>query len=252
MSFLKEIAHILAAPLLLALLAAMASAVFRLCGFKRTATGLLITAGATAYCGSTVIVGDALLGPLERRYPSVRDGQALPVVSWIVVLGSDYAPRDGVPVTAALDGDGLVRIVEGVRLAREYGAIRLLVSGGARAGLSPPARGYAELARDLGIAPTAMVISDTPLDTGSEARMVVKVLGKSPFLLVTSAYHMPRAMRLMQNAGAQPIAAPTGQIVNRSAGLPWGRVLPSSAGLGKTERAMHEYIGLLAVTLGFN
>jgi uncharacterized SAM-binding protein YcdF (DUF218 family) len=127
-----------------------------------------------------------------------------------------------------------------------------LVSGGARAGLAPPARGYAELARDLGIDPAAMVISDTPLDTVAEARAVVKVLGKAPFLLVTSAYHMPRAMRLMQNAGAQPIAAPTGQVVNGSARLQWGRVLPSSTGLGKTERAMHEYIGLLAVTLGIN
>jgi uncharacterized SAM-binding protein YcdF (DUF218 family) len=108
------------------------------------------------------------------------------------------------------------------------------------------------LARDLGIAPAAIMLSDKPLDTGSEARAVVKLLGTTPFLLVTSAYHMPRAMRLMQNAGAQPIPAPTGQRVNGSAREQWGRIFPNSAGLGKTERALHEYLGLLAVTLGFN
>jgi uncharacterized SAM-binding protein YcdF (DUF218 family) len=252
MSYLKELAHILAAPLLLAVLVAMAGAVSRLCGRRRVAAVLLVTAVAIAYCGSTVIVGNGLLGPLERRYPPFRGGQSVPVAPWVVVLGSDYAPHDGIPVTAALDGDGLVRIVEGVRLAREYVGSRLLVSGGARPGLVPPAQGYAELARDLGIDPAAITVSDKPLDTGSEARAVAKLLGRTPFLLVTSAYHMPRAMRLMQNAGAQPIPAPTGQRVNGSARMQWGAIFPSAAGLGKTERALHEYLGLLAVTLGFN
>ncbi len=252
MSNLKEIAHILAAPLLLAVLAAMAGAILRLCGRRRVATALIAIAVAIAYCGSTGIVGDGLLGPLERRYPPLHRGQSLPVAPWIVVLGSDYAPRDDIPVTAALDGDGLVRIVEGVRLAREYAGSRLLVSGGARPGQVPPAQGYAELARDLGIDPAAITLSDKPLDTGSEARAVAKLLGRTPFLLVTSAYHMPRAMRLMQDAGAQPVPAPTGQRVNDSVRMQWGGLLPSAAGLGKTERALHEYVGLLAVTLGFN
>jgi len=251
MSYLKDCAHILAEPLLLAVLAAMAAAVFRLCGRKRVATILMAMAVAIAYGGSTAIVGDGLLGPLEQWYPPFRGGQSLPV-TWIVVLGSDYAPRDGIPVTAALDSDGLVRIVEGVRLAREYAGSRLLVSGGARPGLAPPAQGYAELARDLGIDSAAITLSDKPLDTGSEARAVAKLLGRTPFLLVTSAYHMPRAMRLMQNAGALPIPAPTGQLVNGLAHMQWGRIFPSSAGLGKTERALHEYLGLLAVTLDIN
>ena len=235
MSYLKEFAHILAAPLLLAMLAAIAGAIFRLCGRKRAATGLIAAAVGIAYFGSTVIVGDGLLGPLERRYPPLHGGQSLPPTPWIVVLGSDYAPRDDVPVTAALDGDGLVRIVEGVRLARAYDGSRLLVSGGARPGFSPPARGYAELARDLGIDPAAITLSDKPLDTRSEARAVATLLGKAPFLLVTSAYHMPRAMQLMQNAGAQPIPAPTGQLVNGSVLAKWGSIFPSAAGLGKTE-----------------
>jgi uncharacterized SAM-binding protein YcdF (DUF218 family) len=252
MLFLKELARVLAAPLSMALLIAIVSAVFRLRGRRRIAIGLLFTAGAIAYFGSTLFVGDSLLGSLERRYPAVREGQSLPTASWIVVLGSDYSPRDDISVTAALDADGLVRIVEGVRLAREYPAVRLLVSGGARAGSVPPAHGYAKLARGLGVDPASIVISDKPLDTGSEAREVVKLLGNAPFLLVTSAYHMPRAMRLMQDAGARPIPAPTGQLAGASARMDWRLLLPSSAGLRNTERAVHEYLGFLAMALGVN
>ncbi|MGB6309145.1 MAG: ElyC/SanA/YdcF family protein [Steroidobacteraceae bacterium] len=252
MSYIKVIAHVFANPLLLAVLAAIAGCVLRLSGRKRTAAVLFAAAVAITYCASTAVVGDALLGSLEERYPPFRGGQTLAPAPWIVVLGSDYAPRDGIPVTAALDRDGLVRIVEGVRLAREYSGSRLLVSGGQLAGLTPPAHGYAELARDLGIDPAAITVSDKPLDTASEARAVANLLGKTPFLLVTSAYHMPRAMRLMQNAGARPIPAPTGQLVNGSARTTWSGIIPGAAGLGKTERALHEYLGLLAVTLGFN
>jgi|SRR5450631_571780 uncharacterized SAM-binding protein YcdF (DUF218 family) len=252
MLFLKDFARILAAPLLLALLAAIVSAVFRLSGRRRIAIGLLITAGGIAYFGSTSLVGDCLLGPLEQRYPPIREGESLPFVSWIVVLGSDYSPRDGISVTAAIDGDGLVRIVEGVRLAREYREIKLLVSGGARAGLATPAQGYSDLARALGVDPASIVKSDTPLDTRSEAQAIVKLLGSARFLLVTSAYHMPRAIRIMQEAGAQPIPTPTGQLVNESARGDWRRLLPSSAGLRKTEYALHEYLGFLAMNTGVN
>jgi uncharacterized SAM-binding protein YcdF (DUF218 family) len=168
------------------------------------------------------------------------------------VLGADYAPRAGISVTAALDPDGLARIVEGVRLARKYPGMRLLVSGGAPAGRAPPARGYAELARDLGIEDSSLVVSDKPLDTGEEAQAAARLLGDQPFLLVTSAYHMPRAMRQMRRAGARAFAAPTEQLVNPAPGIDWRRLLPSSAGLGKTERAFHEYLGLLAMAVGIN
>jgi len=251
MGYLKHFADVLAAPLALALLLAFAAAIFRWRGRKRTAAGVLIAAGALVYGASTATVGDWLLKPLEGQYPPVHD-QSLPQAGWIVVLGSAYLPHNGVPVTAAIDRDGLVRIVEAVRLARKYPVVRLLVSGGAPTGLGRPAQGYAELARDLGVEERSIVISDQALDTNGEARDVVKLLGEQPFILVTSAYHMPRAVRLMRHVGARPIPAPTGQLVNTELGLDWRRFLPTSAGLGKSERALHEYLGLLAMAIGLN
>jgi uncharacterized SAM-binding protein YcdF (DUF218 family) len=90
-----------------------------------------------------------------------------------------------------------------------------------------------------------MAVLNKGLDTAQEARAVAVQLGTAPFLLVTSAAHMPRAMRQMKRAGAQPIPAPTGQLTGRPRG--WDSWLPSSAGLGRTERALHEYLGLAAL-----
>jgi uncharacterized SAM-binding protein YcdF (DUF218 family) len=186
-----------------------------------------------------------MLLPLERQYAPLASDRQLPEVGYVVVLGSGYEPYDHIPITAALDREGLMRVVEGVRLARRLVGARLVVSGGAANGHPAPAHGYAQLAQALGIDSKSMIILDRAIDTSSEAHDVTKVVQSAPFVLVTSAWHMARAVRLMQRAGAHPIPAPTGQ--DR---LNWSDWLPTSGGLAKTERALHEYMGLTAMALG--
>jgi uncharacterized SAM-binding protein YcdF (DUF218 family) len=237
----------LLSPLTLSLLIAAIAVICRFSKRPRLACTLLMVAAAIVYGGSIAVVGDALLGPLERRYPPLSPDTLAPAVRYVVVLGAGYAPRDGVPITAALARDGLVRAVEAVRLARRRDDVQLIVSGGAPPGQSPSALGYAELARDLGIRQSSIVVLDTALDTRAEARAIAPVVGSAPFVLVTSAYHMPRAMLEMRRAGVEPIPAPTDQMVDGSSGgsvLAW---LPNSAALRKVERALHEYIGLAAL-----
>jgi uncharacterized SAM-binding protein YcdF (DUF218 family) len=213
-------------------------------GWLKVRTSLLVIAVAMAYLVAIVPVGDELLWPLESAYPPLRDDD-LPRVCCIVVLGSGYAPHDGVPATAALDQDGLVRVVEGLRLAKKLGSPTLVVSGGAPPGRGRPADGYARLARDFGIPGSPPVVLNEALNTAQEARAVTQLLGSKPFILVTSAAHMPRAMLLMKRAGAKPIPAPTGQLTGRPRGRDsW---LPSAGGLGRTEQALHEYLGLVAL-----
>ena len=78
------------------------------------------------------------------------------------------------------------------------------------------------------------------------------LLGSAPFILVTSAYHMPRALWLMRRAGAHPVPAPVGQRALGMDGELIAELIPGSMGLYKTEHALHEYIGLLAITLGLD
>lgn len=248
MTPLKVIASVFSSPLLLALLLACVGLALLRGRRRRTGCGLIAGAGVLVYLASISLVGNALLAPLEHEYPAFDAAQAIGVRD-IVVLGSGYEPHDGIPVTGALDADGLARIVEGVRLAHLRQGSRLLVSGGALPGFIPGAVGYARLAADFGIEQSAMIVSDRALDTAQEASEVASLMGNSRFVLVTSAYHMPRAMRLMRLAGANPIPAPAGQLLRTR--TRWQRfgVIPGASALRKTETALHEYLGLAAIYL---
>jgi uncharacterized SAM-binding protein YcdF (DUF218 family) len=246
MKFIQGVASVMAAPLTCAFLLGTVAVAAGAWGWRRTRQWLLAVAAAIACLAAAVPVGDTLLAPLEHTYSPLDESSALPAVDYVVVLGSGYTPHDGIPITAALDPDGLVRVVEGVRLVRRLGSARLVLSGGPAKGQVPSAQGYVRLARELGVPDTSLVVLDTALDTAQEARAIAARLGNAPFLLVTSASHMPRAMLQMQNAGARAIPAPTGQLTGRP--VHWSSWLPSAAGLGRSERALHEYMGLAALS----
>lgn len=252
MYIIKQLVGSLASPITIALLVAGIAALLRYRGHIRAASRLLITAALIAYLGSIRPVADILLAPLENRYPPLQDTELPAHVRNVVVLGSGYYPRAGLPVSAALDHAGLARIVEGVRLVRLLNSTRLIVSGGALEGRPPVAEGYARLARELGVSETTLVALDEPLNTGEEAQTVFDIIGDEPLILVTSASHMPRAMKLMLRAGARPIPAPTGHHVLGSGYRGFRSFIPGSYSLRKTERALHEYLGLLALTMGID
>ena len=245
----KQLVGALATPLVLALAILLLAALCWVLGRRRSGTWLAASAVVISYFAAIPPVADALLSPLETRYPPLNT-QLAPAVQYVVVLGSSYTPRDGVPITGALGPDGLARIVEGVRLVRTFPAARLVVSGGAVAGGAASAEGYARLARELGIESERIVIITAPLDTNSEAVAVAAMLGSTQFLLVTSASHMPRAMRLMSAAGARPMAAPTAHRVDASRRWSWRSFLPGAWALRGSEVALHEYVGLLALSMG--
>ena len=64
----------------------------------------------------------------------------------------------------------------------------------------------------------------------------------TPFILITSHYHMPRAMALFNKEGLYPTAAPTNELRK---GYSKFLSIPNGDDLKQTETALHEYIGLL-------
>jgi uncharacterized SAM-binding protein YcdF (DUF218 family) len=248
--FFKQLVNAVASPLCVALLAAGAALVCGVLGKRRAQRWLLVSSAIWAYASSTPIVGFWLLRPLEQRYAALRDDAPLPQVGYVVVLGSYYDPTPTLPITAAIDEEGLVRTVEGLRLLRLLPGARLVVTGGGIAGRGHPAAGNARLARAFGVPDDALIVLESALDTAGEARDVAGRLGPDPFLLVTTASHMPRAMALMHRAGANAIAAPTGQQTKPGAHFGWADLLPSSGGLRASERAAHEYLGFAAIAIG--
>jgi len=78
-----------------------------------------------------------------------------------------------------------------------------------------------------------------------------KIVGPDPFLLVTSAAHMPRSMALFRKQGMNPIPAPTGhQVKERQRGeISPGSFFPGIGELEKAEMAVYEYLGLAWVKI---
>jgi uncharacterized SAM-binding protein YcdF (DUF218 family) len=246
----KQLIGALSSPLVMALVIGLIGSILHLLHRRRVAAWLYISAALIVYAGSTNLLARALIRPLENSWPALDPRTPLPDVDHIVVLGADYAPDASLPPTATIGRDGMPRVAEGLRLARLLPQARLILSGG---GLRPersPAHGYALLARDFGMPESALVVMDRAIDTSGEARDVTALLGARPFLLVTSASHMPRAMRLMGQAGARPIAAPTAHITRGDDRFGWDLFVPRGTALRTTELALHEYVGLAAISIG--
>jgi uncharacterized SAM-binding protein YcdF (DUF218 family) len=246
--YLGKLAGSLFSPFGLALFLLAVGAFSRWRGFRRSARAALLTAPVLLYLLAVPPVADLLLGSLEQRFPSL---ESPPVgTRFVVVLGSAYGPRPGIATTSALDEQGLLRLVEGLRLVRQIPGARLVVSGGAPRGQPTPARGYARLAHELGMEVAPGDILERGFDTSNEARELAVRFRVQPCILVTSAYHMPRAMALMRRAQVQAIAAPAGFRAGNVSLLNWRSFWPSARNLQKSEAAMHEYLAFAALALG--
>jgi uncharacterized SAM-binding protein YcdF (DUF218 family) len=217
----------------------------------RLARVVLIAAGALVFAASLRPVGDGLLRPLEYSYHATLDATTIvPAPEYVVVLGGAFAPSVELPVTAALEPDAVVRLAEGIRLLRQLPGARLIVSGGAVNDNPPSARGYARAAIALGVPASSIIILDEPRDTGAEINAIHSLIGDATVLLVTSAVHMPRAMAHCTRTGLHAIAAPTGNRTRSPGSWTLNAWVPSGSSLRNTELAMHEYFGLLALSLG--
>ncbi|MBU2495203.1 MAG: ElyC/SanA/YdcF family protein [Candidatus Omnitrophota bacterium] len=196
-------------------------------------------------------VADRLVGPLERKYPPLINRVGLPEIRWIVVLGGGHTSDPSLPVTGQIDETTLVRLTEGIRLQRLCPGSKLLLSGGAVYDLKTNAEIMAEVAETLGVKRNTIVLETISRDTADEAEAVGRIVGHDRFFLVTSAYHMARAMLLFENAGLRPISAPTGHLVKTGNGKrPPNFYFPRTDNLRKSEIALHEYLGILWVKTG--
>ncbi len=196
-------------------------------------------------------VADRLLEPLEHAYQPVLEPSALKDVEAVLVLGAGWEPDLNWPASIRLNHSSVQRLMEGLRLLQGWPEARLVVSGGSgRTGVAPVAQGYAAAAQELGVPLERIVVLDTPTDTAQEAYALREFLGtEARFVLVTSASHMPRAVRHFERAGLMPIPAPTHFHTGRGGPGRFAYWVPSGGALRKTERAIHEYLGLLALEL---
>ncbi|HVV67442.1 MAG TPA: envelope biogenesis factor ElyC [Gammaproteobacteria bacterium] len=185
-----------------------------------------------------------LLKNLENRYPPFA-ASLFPQATYVVVLGGGQIFNHDLTASHQLTDHSLSRLIEGIRLYKSMPGTRLLLSGGAVSGLNDSeALTMQKAALSLGVPLQDMVLETTAKDTHEEAVNLQQLLGNKPFILVTSAFHMPRAMAVFENLHMHPIAAPTGyQALPIWNGLRLNEVI-SPKNTVNMDIVIHEYMGL--------
>lgn len=190
-------------------------------------------------------VGGLLLQSLQTDAPLPATGE-LPAADAIVVLSAE-ADRHGAEYGHAVAGAlTMQRLRYGAFLQRRTG-LPLLVSGGVPDRHSPP---LAKLMADAATHEFGVPVQwqeDRSADTWENAEFSAAMLlpaGKRKVLLVTSAWHMPRAAASFRRFGLEVVPAPTGFRAPALEG--WTGWLPQWSGLKDTCFALHEWLGRLA------
>lgn len=229
----------------------MVLALFALWRGRRKLAGVAL---ALLFIGTLALtllpLGDLLLAPLERQFP-VRP--TLSRVDGIIVLGG--AEETGVfrrwgGIQANEAGE---RFMAAAILARAFPDARLVFTGGsARAVGSEDTTDPSEMVRTLwvalGIAPDRIILEQISRNTTQNARLARALLLPKPdetWVLVTSAFHMPRAYSSFTRAGWTGIVA--WPVDFRSGDLADGRgIWRLDRNLFAVNVALKEYLGTLA------
>lgn len=194
-----------------------------------------------------------ILRTLESQYPPLhfsrivahQDGgsETLPV-KWIVVLAGGVARDADLPHQLQISHHSRIRLVEGIRLHRMIPGSKIILSGGLGFNGSPAATALSRVAEELGVNRANMVLEVESRDTKDHPLYVRNLVHDDPFILVTSAFHMPRAVKLFTKQGLTPIPAPAGHWIPPVSFWSPANLFPSAAGLRLAELAWHEYLGL--------
>ena len=185
---------------------------------------------------SSSIVSNALIKPLEDSHNALLN---TPKVEYILVLGSGHNTNENLSITSQVTPTGINRLAEGIRHYKNLENAKLVLSGYGAKDENSHALMQEKLAISLGVKAEDIIKQDNPRDTKEEAMAIKKIVGQNPFILVTSASHMKRAVLLFQKEGLNFIASPTNHYVSKD------RRIFSAKNLRKCEMAIHEYLGLL-------
>ncbi len=244
MSFeLTKLLSLLVYPLSQSLLLCLIALLLLVLHRPRLAAGAVLVATAWLWLCSTNLFADFLMGTLEEDFPP-RAMSATPEVGAIVLLGGATRGDTHMGTLGDLNQQA-DRLVHAVALYKAGKAPVILVSGGGQPGERPEAELMRDLLEVMGVPERTILLERASRDTHQNAEYTAALLknrGVSSILLVTSAFHMRRAMPLFSGRGLEVIPAPTDyqRVVAPPVVPPW---LPAVENLGRTSYALREYVG---------
>lgn len=249
---LSKVLWALTAPSNLLIVFVLVTAYLAASRLKRLGRTAIAVAVVLLLVVSYLPVGILLLRPLEDRFPRADLHGVQP--AGIIVLGGPLDPTVGAARGMVHLLDGAERLTTGVALSRAYPGVPLIFTGGS-ANLMIAETSEAGEARklwlDLGVPADRIVIEDRSRNTYENAqnlRAQLRPTSANRWILVTSAFHMPRAVGLFRKAGFHVLPYPVDYRTTDRA-TDYTPLGTASQGLGQLEFAMHEWVGLLAYYL---
>lgn len=212
MFVLSKLFWVFVQPLSLAFLLALAAALLIAIGWRKTACLSAFLAALVLFVTLYTSTGTVALQMLEARYARAAEPTGL---ACVIVLGGAFdnetnTARGGIELNQAAD-----RFIETLRLARDHPQSRILISGG-DGSISGAYEGEAQAAARFfsafGISPDRLIGENTSRTTYENSRNAAGLLKAEQLdncLLITSAFHMTRAVGLFRKAGIGVIAWPT-------------------------------------------
>jgi uncharacterized SAM-binding protein YcdF (DUF218 family) len=219
-------------------------------GLRRFGMLVAVLAVAQTLVMSFPPVADALLEPLQDKARAAAAHAPACCYDAIVVLGGGMTPA-APPFLMEPDlSDGADRIWYAAQLYHRGVARRIIVSGGSfveqRGG---PATSEAEAMRrfliDLGVPLEAIVSEGNSLNTLGNIRNVRQMVGDARVALITSAFHMPRALKIARQGNLNVGAFPTDWRLPPEARPSWENWVPSIAAMAWSSISLREHVALL-------
>lgn len=223
-------------------------ALLALTRWRRTAVCMMWSGLAVLGLLGFRAVPDALLRPLENRYP-VPVAEAIERHVGIIVLGGAIGHPDSFVAHGQVPlGESAERMTVPVGLMRQYPGLALVFSGGEgrllTTGVTESALAKA-FYQQQGLDMARVRLEDGSRTTRENAQQVAKLLGEQcqqPWLLVTSAWHMPRSMAEFEAVGCQVTPYPVDFRTGHATALTEYALAHS---LLRWQTALHEWLGLL-------
>ena len=215
-------------------------------GLYKKRNSLIYLAIALLYTLSTPIFSDAFFKLVEgeqhrKSIVSIEQADAIVVLSGMLSLHE----IDGKEYVEWGDPD---RFFEGIALMKAGKAPNLIFTGAKMPwGRSSRTEGavLTYYAIQYGIPSNQIFVSDLVTNTADEAVAVKKMALGNKIILVTSAFHMPRAQMLFDNEGIEVVSYPVDFKSLTTDSLTFMDYLPNGQSLAKTELGLRELMGRL-------
>jgi uncharacterized SAM-binding protein YcdF (DUF218 family) len=249
---LSKIIGFFALPSNLLIVIGLAGILLLLTRFTRLASWLVVTSLVLIAIAGLSPLGNALIVPLEDRFPPWDPSRGAP--TGIVVLGGAITPEVSVAHDTVALNEAAERITATAELARRYPDARIIFSGGNSAilfGEGVEADIAVRQFEALGIAHDRIIAEEQSRNTIENAvfsRLLANPQPGDRWFLVTSAYHMPRAIAVFRAAGFPVEAYPVDWRTRGPADAlrPFGSL---GDGLRRTDTAVREWVGLVVYRL---